>query len=68
MGERGLLDGEERADLVAAGTDDADRARDHEHEIVARERECSARGRHQRRSDDEHASPPDPIRSGAEPE
>ena len=68
LGERRLLDGEERADLVAARADDADRRRDQQHREHRRGDERHAGGEHQDRADDQDPAPPDPVRMGGQPQ
>ena len=54
LGERGLLDGQERPDLVAGRRDHADRRRDEQQQRVARDREDHPGAEHEQRPDDEH--------------
>ena len=67
MAQRGLLDGKERADLVAARTDDANDGGGHEHEHVARDNENDARAEHEQRANNERALATESIRSCGKP-
>ena len=66
VGERGLFDGEERADFVAAGADDADGAGDDQEEEIVGGGEGESRGGHEHRADDEHAAAADAVGAGGE--
>ena len=66
--QRRLLDGKERTDLVAAGTDDADRGgREQKIKVVGRKEHRSGQG-HKNRADDQHAFAADAIRGGRNPQ
>ena len=68
LGQGGLLDGQERADLVAGRRDDADGAGQDQQRDEAREREDDPGQDHQGRTRDEHAAPPEPVGVGRQPQ
>ena len=68
LGQRRLLDREERPDLVAGRRHDADRAGQDEQRQPGREREDDARQEHQRGAGDQHATAAEPVGVGREPE
>ena len=61
MGQGRLLDRKERPDLMAAGADDADRARNDEVDQIAGDRKRESGQHHQDCSHHEHASPTDAV-------
>ena len=63
VGERGLLDRQERSDLVAARTDDANRSRQQENPEIRGRCERQPRGRHEQRAGEKHSPAPDSVRS-----
>ena len=68
LGEGGLLDGEERPDLVAGRRDHADRAGEDEQRDPAREREDDAGDDHQDGAGDEDPPPAEPVGVGRQPQ
>jgi hypothetical protein len=61
MGQGRLLDRKERFHLMAAGADDADRARNDEADQIDCDRKREAGQHHQDGSHHEHPSPTDPV-------
>ena len=61
MRERGLFDGEERTDFVAAGTDDTNDSRDDQENEVAGRGERDSSSSHEERAGDQHAPAADAI-------
>ena len=68
MREGGLLDGEERADLVAARADDTDDCGGHQNRHIARDDKHHAGAQHQQCAEDQGALPAKAIRRGGKPE
>jgi hypothetical protein len=61
-----LFNRKKRSHFISAGTDYTDGAGDYEKNEIARAREGYAGGSHKHRADDQHAPPPDAIRSRRE--
>ena len=68
LGQCRLLDGKERADLVAGRRDDPDRRCDDQERRPAGERERHAGADHQQATHEEHAASSDPIGMRRQPE
>ena len=68
LGQGGLLDGQERPDLVAGRRDDADGAGQDEQRDEAGEREDDPGQDHQRGAGDEDAPPSEPVGVGRQPQ
>ena len=68
LAERGLLDGEERPDLVAGRADDPDGGREDQERNPARGNERDPGDHHQERPGEEDPPAPEPVGAGRQPE